>query len=75
VISTLPPSLESQSSALHSNIDTSSPDYLENVKHMKGLISELDDLFVKKIQPGGPEKARKKHVESGKLLPRDRSVR
>jgi 3-methylcrotonyl-CoA carboxylase beta subunit len=52
-------------------IDTASPAFQENKAHMQTLV---DDLKVKlsAIHEGGGEKAQKRHLSRGKLLPRDR---
>ena len=56
---------------IKSKIVTKSPAYLENFENSEKLISELNEkLDVVKL--GGPESSRKRHVERGKLLVRDR---
>ena len=61
-----------QSSAvLKSNIQTSSPDYLANAEHHRGLAKELADRLESNRQGGGGE-ARSKHESRGKLFVRDR---
>jgi 3-methylcrotonyl-CoA carboxylase beta subunit len=54
------------------NVDPTMPEFRDNAERMDTLVRELDDLFVNRIKPGGSEKARKKHVEKGKMLPRQR---
>lgn len=46
-------------------------DYHENRKVMDGLVDDLDQL-VSKYSRGGGERAREKHINRNKLLPRDR---
>ena len=52
-------------------IDNQSEDFRKNSKQMGKLV---DDLLSKlqKSALGGSEKARKKHIDRGKLLPRER---
>jgi 3-methylcrotonyl-CoA carboxylase beta subunit len=52
-------------------VDTSSADFQENKRQMDEVVSRLNSLH-SKIALGGPEKARQKHVERGKMLVRDR---
>lgn len=54
-----------------SNVDTSSDEFRENHKAMADLMSRMQDLTTT-IQRGGPEKARQKHIQRNKMLPRDR---
>ncbi|KAI5817734.1 carboxyl transferase [Pyronema omphalodes] len=56
---------------IKSNVDTSSQDFKDNAKAMGELTAELRALHAK-ISLGGNEKARKKHLERKKMLPRDR---
>ena len=58
-------------SVLPSNVDTSSEDFLENKRQMDEATEALDQLH-SKIAQGGPEKARAKHIQRGKMLVRDR---
>ena len=57
--------------ALSSSISTSSEAFQANAAAMRALI---DDLAAKAaiVEQGGPESARKRHTERGKLLPRER---
>ena len=56
---------------IESRIDTDSPDFKRNrevmAAHAEKLRAELD-----RIRLGGPENARKRHLERGKLLVRER---
>ncbi|KAL6443733.1 hypothetical protein ACFW04_001668 [Cataglyphis niger] len=51
--------------------DSSSPVYQENYTQMKILVDQLKNT-VEKIVEGGGQKARDRHVNKGKLLPRER---
>ena len=57
--------------ALTSHIDPRSQDFLDNVAFHRELVSELDRRLARAADGGG-EKARAKHTERGKLLPRER---
>src|SRR4249919_1114882 len=56
---------------LSSQIDPRSPDFLDNADTLKSLVAELDGAL-DRIALGGGDKARTKHTERGKLLPRER---
>ena len=56
---------------LRSKIDANDPSFLNNEQHNRALSGELRTL-VEKIALGGDERSRKRHVDRGKLLPRDR---
>ncbi|MBF0236367.1 MAG: methylcrotonoyl-CoA carboxylase [SAR324 cluster bacterium] len=56
---------------IHSKINTRSHDFQENARTMNQLVSEMKQL-VETIKLGGGAGSRKRHVERGKLLPRDR---
>jgi 3-methylcrotonyl-CoA carboxylase beta subunit len=56
---------------LTSKLDTKSPAFAKNRAHMEGLVKDLKDK-VAVIEQGGGDKARARHTERGKLLPRDR---
>lgn len=58
-------------SVVKSNIDTSSDEYKENERLMGEAMARLDEL-TKKVQQGGPAKAKEKHLARKKMLPRDR---
>ncbi|KAL8790116.1 MAG: hypothetical protein Q9213_000818 [Squamulea squamosa] len=60
-----------QLSILPTNVDTSSPTFRENVSNFGALMREMEDLH-RKIEKGGTEKAREKHIAKGKMLVRDR---
>lgn len=57
--------------ALPSTIDTTSPGYLKNVAEQTELVTELRKRLATAAR-GGSEKSRQRHVDRGKLLPRDR---
>jgi len=56
---------------LHSQIDPRSADFLANADALKANVRELDQRLARAAEGGG-EKARAKHTERGKLLPRER---
>ena len=56
---------------LKSAIDPKSAEFRENETVMRGLVDDLRDT-VARIKDGGGEKARKRHTDRGKLLPRER---
>lgn len=66
-----PPHQADAISVIPTNVDTSSPDYQENAKHMGEVIGRLEELTAK-IRQGGSAKAREKHIARKKMLPRDR---
>ena len=57
--------------AFKTKIDLHSADYQRNAKRMKSLVGDLQEKL-DKTSIGGSEEARKKHIERGKLLPRER---
>ena len=59
---------------LRSSMDTRSVAYADNRAHMEGLIADLRDK-VAKIQLGGGEAAKERHVQRGKMPVRDRIKR
>jgi len=59
---------------LDTKIDTSSDDYRDRAKHNRALAERLR-ADVAEAAKGGPEKHRQRHVERGKLLPRERVER
>ncbi|KAF2162870.1 hypothetical protein M409DRAFT_68846 [Zasmidium cellare ATCC 36951] len=65
------PKQASQLSVLQTAVDQNSNGFKENAMAMKEYMDKLDALH-KTAAKGGPEKARQKHVERGKLLVRDR---
>jgi len=58
-------------SILTTRIDLASDEFRENVAHNRKLIATLEERQAK-IRAGGSERAIKKHLEAGKLLPRER---
>ncbi|KAL5606361.1 hypothetical protein BROUX41_002778 [Berkeleyomyces rouxiae] len=60
-----------QISVIRSEIDPSSPSFLENKEQLQNIISKLEVLTLK-AQQGGSESARAKHLARKKMLPRDR---
>jgi 3-methylcrotonyl-CoA carboxylase beta subunit len=54
-----------------SQIDPQSSDFLDNAAQLRGLVEELRQRLAR-VALGGGDKARAKHTERGKLLPRDR---
>jgi 3-methylcrotonyl-CoA carboxylase beta subunit len=57
--------------AIRSQIDPRSADFQANAAQMRSLVDDLKSEFAKTALGGG-EKARTKHTERGKLLPRER---
>jgi 3-methylcrotonyl-CoA carboxylase beta subunit len=58
-------------SVLPTKIDKTSPEYEENVLQLGKAMAKYAELHTR-ISQGGPQKARDKHVERGKMLVRDR---
>jgi len=56
---------------IQSKITTKSQDYKDNYENSKQLLTQLKE-HIELVKQGGPESARKRHIERGKLLPRDR---
>ena len=56
---------------IESRVDTRAPEFAANDAQLRGLVAELERRLARVAQGGG-EKARQKHVERGKLLPRER---
>ncbi|WP_277675621.1 carboxyl transferase domain-containing protein [Saccharopolyspora rectivirgula] len=56
---------------LRTTVDPASPDYARYTEQHKALVEDLN-AKLDRVRSGGPEKARARHVERGKLLPRDR---
>lgn len=65
------PHQASQISIVQSAVDINSERYRENAASMGELTRHLTQLHAEAAK-GGPEKARQKHVERGKMLVRDR---
>ncbi|MCI4644264.1 MAG: methylcrotonoyl-CoA carboxylase [Hyphomonadaceae bacterium] len=59
---------------LKSRLDTTTPQFAANAEAMDGLVADLDAKTAHMAQ-GGSERARARHVERGKLLPRERVER
>ncbi len=57
--------------ALKSRIDTAGEEFRDNRTHMESLVADLKDRLAEAAMGGG-ERARARHVERDKLLPRDR---
>lgn len=57
--------------AIKSTINARSQPFQENSAAMQMLVNDLKEK-IQKIAQGGTEKARKRHLDQGKLLPRDR---
>ncbi|RVX66202.1 putative methylcrotonoyl-CoA carboxylase beta chain, mitochondrial [Exophiala mesophila] len=58
-------------SVLPTAVDKSSPDFKDNAAQLTDIMNKYSELH-KKIQLGGPQKARDKHIQRGKMLARDR---
>jgi 3-methylcrotonyl-CoA carboxylase beta subunit len=58
-------------SVIKSNVDPSSDEFKENERLMGEAMARLDEL-TRRVQQGGPAKAREKHLARKKMLPRDR---
>lgn len=56
---------------LSTQINTGSQEFKENQSTMQNLVDELNKTL-QQIIPGGDEKARTRHLQHGKLLPRER---
>jgi 3-methylcrotonyl-CoA carboxylase beta subunit len=56
---------------LPTHVDPRSPDFLDNAAALRDQVAQLDQRL-EQTGLGGGEKARSKHTERGKLLPRDR---
>ncbi|KAM0439742.1 hypothetical protein ACHAPT_000836 [Fusarium lateritium] len=66
-----PPHQANAISRLQSVIDPSSDEFKENERQMSEVMNRMQEL-TRKIQQGGSEKARQKHLARKKMLPRDR---
>lgn len=58
-------------SLIQSNVDPSSPEYIENEKSMAQVMTRIQEL-TQRTHLGGSAKAREKHLARKKMLPRDR---
>ncbi len=56
---------------IESKTNTGSQDFKENCEHNKGLLRELKERM-EMVKLGGPEHHRKRHLDRGKMLVRDR---
>lgn len=54
-----------------SKLSTKTPAYKENYENSVKIVTELKERLAE-VKRGGPEKARQKHIERGKMLVRDR---
>ncbi|ROW13617.1 hypothetical protein VPNG_04564 [Cytospora leucostoma] len=71
-IATFTPPYQAQAiSTIQSVIDTDSDEFQENRQAMDEAMARLTEL-TRKVQEGGPPKAREKHIARKKMLPRDR---
>ena len=58
-------------SRLQTTVDPTSEEFKENEQQMSEVMNRVQELS-RKIQQGGSEKARQKHLARNKMLPRDR---
>ena len=58
-------------SVLRSSITVHSDEFRKNTEFMTGLVADLREK-VAQVKRGGDEKSRARHIERGKLLPRER---
>jgi 3-methylcrotonyl-CoA carboxylase beta subunit len=65
------PHQAAQLSVLPSTVDKQSKAYQDNAAAMRAVTQQIAELHARAAQ-GGPEKARQKHIERGKMLVRDR---
>ena len=56
---------------LATGIDAAAAEFRANAERLRGLVEELQQRRAQ-AAAGGPEKARERHLQRGKLLPRDR---
>lgn len=63
--------LDIQFNRIETKIDKNSLEYKKNQEYHKKIINELKEKE-ERIIKGGPEEAKKKHIQRGKLLVRDR---
>ncbi|KAJ4263796.1 Methylcrotonoyl-CoA carboxylase beta chain, mitochondrial [Fusarium torreyae] len=66
-----PPHQANAISRIQTAVDPSSDEFKENERAMSEVMNRIQEL-TRKIQKGGSEKARQKHLERKKMLPRDR---
>ena len=58
-------------SRIRSRVNARAAEFASNQEHMRGLVGDLEST-VDGISQGGGDGARKRHLDRGKLLPRDR---
>jgi 3-methylcrotonyl-CoA carboxylase beta subunit len=56
---------------LTTHVDLGSSEFSANLEHHRGLVADLRDRLARAAL-GGPESSRQRHVDRGKLLPRER---
>jgi acetyl-CoA carboxylase carboxyltransferase component len=56
---------------IESKVDTKSQEFKDNQAHLQSLVEQFREKL-DQLKQGGPEKARKRHLDRKKLLPRDR---
>ncbi|HRF95229.1 MAG TPA: hypothetical protein PLZ51_08540, partial [Aggregatilineales bacterium] len=56
---------------IQSKINTNDPDFKANYDHNCQLLETLSERQAK-VRQGGSDRARQRHIERGKLLPRER---
>ena len=56
---------------IKSQIDTGSKEFAANEAHLRELVADLQKQL-DRVELGGGDKARKKHTQRGKMLPRER---
>ncbi|KUI73366.1 putative methylcrotonoyl-CoA carboxylase beta chain, mitochondrial [Cytospora mali] len=71
IASFTPPHQAQAISTIQSVIDTGSDEFKENQQAMDEAMARLAELS-RRVQQGGPPKAREKHLARKKMLPRDR---
>ncbi len=63
--------MNERGSKIESKIDPNGEAFAANLAQMQAQVDDLSTMLAK-IETGGPDKARSKHAERGKLLPRER---
>lgn len=56
---------------IQSEVNARSQEFIENTEQMQGLVADLE-AQVARIKQGGGERYQQRHLDRGKLLPRDR---
>lgn len=64
--------VEDLASVIQSKVDTTSELYQSNFISLSGLVETHEKLLEEKILPGGSLKSRQRHLDKGKMLPRQR---